>query len=206
MKTESFFQSNRAVTTTANPDRIFANSSGEPNKSFAIFGYIARVFRDEGQSAKTTGRPQLQAMLKYCAAEGKRLGITAIVVYRVDRLARVFVDHTSIRRCLRKARRGGAVRDRSLRRLARRKVHRERDGLCRTTRQRRPVGANHRRNARGSAARPMDVASTPRVQERRPFTIGIYVFDGEDDRPLRAPEKLSGEAPQRFHERKVSIA
>ena len=36
--------------------------------------------------------------------------------------------------------------------------------------------------------------------------IGIYVFDGEDDRPLRAPEKLSGEAPQRFHERKVSIA
>ena len=36
--------------------------------------------------------------------------------------------------------------------------------------------------------------------------IGIYIFDGEDDRPLRAPEKLSGEAPQRFHERKVSIA
>ena len=36
--------------------------------------------------------------------------------------------------------------------------------------------------------------------------IGIYVFDGEDDRPLRASEKLSGEAPQRFHERKVSIA
>ena len=43
MKTESFFQSNRAVTTTANPDQIFANSSGEPNKSFAIFGYIANM-------------------------------------------------------------------------------------------------------------------------------------------------------------------
>ena len=74
-------------------------------------------------------------------------------------------------RCARKARRGSPVRDRSLRRLARRKVHRERDGLCRTTRQRRPVSANHRRNARGSAARPMDVASTPRVPEGRPFTI-----------------------------------
>ena len=55
------------------------------------------VFRDEGRSAKTTDRPQLQEMLKYCAAEGKRLGITAIVVYKLDRLARVLEHHTSIR-------------------------------------------------------------------------------------------------------------
>jgi site-specific DNA recombinase len=58
---------------------------------------VDRVFRDEGQSAKTIDRPQLQEMLNYCVTEAKRRGITAVVVYRVDRLARVLEDHTSIR-------------------------------------------------------------------------------------------------------------
>ena len=36
--------------------------------------------------------------------------------------------------------------------------------------------------------------------------IEISEIDDEDDRPPRAPEKPSSKAPQRFHERKVSVS
>ena len=49
---------------------------------------VERVFRDEGESAKTANRPGLQAMLDFCARESKRLDVNAVVVYRIDRLAR----------------------------------------------------------------------------------------------------------------------
>ncbi len=61
---------------------------------------VDRVFREEGESAKTTNRTQLQELLAYCAAEAKRRDISVLIVYRVDRLARDVHDHTAIRATL----------------------------------------------------------------------------------------------------------
>lgn len=63
---------------------------------------VDRVFREEGESAKTAARPQLQEMLNYCALKAKTRGISAVVVYRVDRLARMVHDHAGIRLSLQK--------------------------------------------------------------------------------------------------------
>jgi site-specific DNA recombinase len=66
-------------------------------------GYeVDRIFREEGESAKTANRPQLLAMINYCAREAKRRDIGALVVYRVDRLAREVYDHAMIRGSLSK--------------------------------------------------------------------------------------------------------
>jgi site-specific DNA recombinase len=63
---------------------------------------VERVFRDEGESAKTANRPGLQAMLDFCARESKRLDVNAVVVYRFDRIARSVADHIMIRSALNK--------------------------------------------------------------------------------------------------------
>ncbi len=62
---------------------------------------VIRVFREEGESAKTANRPQLQEMINLCARESKRQDIRALVVYRVDRLARSVLDHAAIREQMR---------------------------------------------------------------------------------------------------------
>ena len=64
---------------------------------------VDRIFREEGESAKTANRTQLRAMLNYCAVEAKRRDIGAVVVYRVDRLARDVYDHATIRAALLKS-------------------------------------------------------------------------------------------------------
>ncbi len=69
---------------------------------------VDRVFREEGESAKTANRTRLRELLAYCASEAKAREITVVVVYRVDRLARAVEDHTAIRGLL--ARRGVTVR------------------------------------------------------------------------------------------------
>ena len=63
---------------------------------------VDRVFREEGESAKTAARPQLQTMLNYCAINAKKREIGAVVVYRLDRLARMSYDHGGIRLSLKK--------------------------------------------------------------------------------------------------------
>ena len=63
---------------------------------------VVRVFREEGESAKTADRPRLQEMLNFCIREGKGRNIRFLVVYRVDRLARAVIDHTAIREQVRK--------------------------------------------------------------------------------------------------------
>jgi site-specific DNA recombinase len=59
---------------------------------------VDRVFIEEGESAKTTDRPELQAMLRYCQQYRKRLH--TLVVYAVDRLSRDQYDHQILRRLL----------------------------------------------------------------------------------------------------------
>ncbi len=56
-------------------------------------GYtVARLYRDEGASAKTADRPQLQAML----AAAKKRGFERVIVWKIDRLARNMDDHVEI--------------------------------------------------------------------------------------------------------------
>ncbi|MGH9086718.1 MAG: recombinase family protein [Acidimicrobiales bacterium] len=54
---------------------------------------------DRGESARTADRPRLRAMLGRVAEDG---GIEAVVVHKVDRLARNMEDHIAIRALLRR--------------------------------------------------------------------------------------------------------
>jgi site-specific DNA recombinase len=56
---------------------------------------VARVFSEAGESAATTNRPQLQAMLGYCRDNANKVG--AIVVYNLSRFARNTSDHLAVR-------------------------------------------------------------------------------------------------------------
>lgn len=61
-------------------------------------GYqVAKVFVEEGESAKTADRTQLKALLKYCREERN---IKAVVVHKLDRFARQVDDHRQIRALL----------------------------------------------------------------------------------------------------------
>src|SRR5262249_31413734 len=61
-------------------------------------GYkVARVFVEEGESAKTADRTELKALLQYCR-EAK--DIKAVIVYKLDRFARNAGDHAQIRALL----------------------------------------------------------------------------------------------------------
>ena len=61
---------------------------------------VDRIFREEGESAKTVNRTQLQEMLRYLGSNAKKREITSVVVYRVDRLAREVGGHHTIKAAL----------------------------------------------------------------------------------------------------------
>ncbi len=61
---------------------------------------IDRIFREEGESAKTVNRTELQEMLRYLSSNAKKREITHVVVYRVDRLAREVGGHHTIKATL----------------------------------------------------------------------------------------------------------
>lgn len=59
-------------------------------------GYeVAKVFIEEGESAKTRSRPELTQLLTYCAI--RRHGISAVIVYKLDRLSRNTDDYSQLR-------------------------------------------------------------------------------------------------------------
>jgi len=58
----------------------------------------AKLFIDEGLSAKDLNRPQAQNMLKYC--KQKSNNIKAIIVWRLDRLSRFNCDYHGVIRPL----------------------------------------------------------------------------------------------------------
>jgi site-specific DNA recombinase len=61
-------------------------------------GYeVAKVFVEEGESAKTADRTQLKAMLKYCR---EQRNIKAVVIHKLDRFARNAGDHSQMRNLL----------------------------------------------------------------------------------------------------------
>ncbi|CAN5131111.1 recombinase family protein [soil metagenome] len=60
---------------------------------------IVEVFREEGRSAKTiTGRPELMMLLDFCRRNRKT--ITAVFIYRIDRISRQTQDYLVIRKKL----------------------------------------------------------------------------------------------------------
>ncbi len=59
-------------------------------------GYnIIKTWREEGESAKTQNRTQLQLMMRYC--EQHRKQIARVVVYKVDRLSRNTADYLALK-------------------------------------------------------------------------------------------------------------
>src|SRR6185437_13001858 len=58
---------------------------------------VAKVFVEEGESAKTVNRTQLKALLAYCRTE---TDIKAVIVHKLDRFARNATDHTQMRALL----------------------------------------------------------------------------------------------------------
>lgn len=60
---------------------------------------VAEVFREEGRSAKTIiNRPTLIELLAYCRKHKK--DISAVIVYRLDRISRQTADYLAIRKKL----------------------------------------------------------------------------------------------------------
>lgn len=59
---------------------------------------VLRVFREEGESAKTANRTQLREMLVFCRRNRPRP--TFVVVYALDRFARNGMDHDALRAAL----------------------------------------------------------------------------------------------------------
>lgn len=59
-----------------------------------------RIFREEGESAKTADRTQLKKMLKYCSKNRKE--IRYVVVYKIDRFSRNMNDFLALKMVLAK--------------------------------------------------------------------------------------------------------
>ena len=55
---------------------------------------VVEIFHDDGVSAKTVKREDLQKMLKYCEKHYKEIG--CVIIYRIDRLSRNVNDYTTI--------------------------------------------------------------------------------------------------------------
>ena len=56
-------------------------------------------FIDEGESARTANRPELKRLLQHCQ---QHKGIDAVVVHKIDRLARNVVDYATIKAVLKR--------------------------------------------------------------------------------------------------------
>ena len=64
-------------------------------------GYeIAKVFIEQGESAKTADRTELRKLLAYCA--DKKNLVSAVVIYKIDRLSRNTYDYGSLKMILKK--------------------------------------------------------------------------------------------------------
>lgn len=56
---------------------------------------IAQVFIEEGESAKTADRTELQKLLRFCS--DKKQNIKAVIIYKIDRLSRNTDDYSQLR-------------------------------------------------------------------------------------------------------------
>ncbi len=61
---------------------------------------VAEVFIEQGESAKTADRTELQKLLTYCA--NKKNGVKAVIIYKLDRLSRNTDDYSQLRLLLKR--------------------------------------------------------------------------------------------------------
>ncbi len=61
---------------------------------------VAETFIEQGESAKTADRTELQRLLNYCA--DKKHGIKAVIIYKLDRLSRNTDDYSQLRLLLKR--------------------------------------------------------------------------------------------------------
>ena len=61
---------------------------------------IAETFIEQGESAKTADRTELQKLLTYCA--DKKNGVKAVIIYKLDRLSRNTDDYSQLRLLLKR--------------------------------------------------------------------------------------------------------
>jgi DNA invertase Pin-like site-specific DNA recombinase len=61
---------------------------------------IAQVFIEEGESAKTAERTELQKLLRFCS--DKKQQIKAVIIYKIDRLSRNTDDYSQLRLLLKR--------------------------------------------------------------------------------------------------------
>ncbi|MBI5788129.1 MAG: recombinase family protein, partial [Candidatus Schekmanbacteria bacterium] len=59
---------------------------------------IIGTYVDAGESARTSDRPELKNLLKFCREKGNQVDI--VMVHKIDRLARNLVDHATIKALL----------------------------------------------------------------------------------------------------------
>ncbi|MFA6257737.1 MAG: recombinase family protein [Candidatus Paceibacterota bacterium] len=56
---------------------------------------ITEIFIEQGESAKTANRTELQKLLAFCSDKKNRVGV--VVIYKVDRLSRSVEDYSHLR-------------------------------------------------------------------------------------------------------------
>ena len=56
---------------------------------------IAEIFIEQGESAKTADRTELQKMLNYCSE--KKNMVSVVIIYKIDRLSRNTYDYGSLK-------------------------------------------------------------------------------------------------------------
>ncbi len=61
---------------------------------------VVSTFIEQGESAKTVDRTELQKLLKYCS--DKRNRVTAVIIYKLDRLSRNTDDYSQLRLLLKR--------------------------------------------------------------------------------------------------------
>jgi len=76
------------------PAQLSAMKDFAKNKGLKIID----TYIDAGESAKTINRPELKRLMKYCKEHGDQ--VDAVMVHKIDRLARNLVDHATIKALL----------------------------------------------------------------------------------------------------------
>lgn len=61
---------------------------------------ILRIFIEEGESAKTADRTELQKLLRFCS--DRKQNINAVIIYKIDRLSRNTDDYSQLRLLLKR--------------------------------------------------------------------------------------------------------
>ena len=125
---------------------------------------VRERFTEQGESAKTTDRTELQRLLNYCRThKGK---VHFVVVYNIPRFAREEYDHFALRALLEVAGDLAALRDRADRRHVDRKADGRRTRRLRAIRQRRPGRPHASRDAGRARAGSLDLHPPTWLPER----------------------------------------